>query len=148
MKLKIDLLITAVFFAAAAATAAELPTLPLTLKTHKITAEVAATPSERELGLMNRFSLRADQGMLFVFDRPQMVAMWMKNTYMPLSVAFIDREGKILNIEDMQPQTETTHVSAGLVLYALEMRKGWFKERGVAPGTKIEGLEKAPRASN
>jgi len=130
---------------ALAANAAELPTIPLTINKHAITVEVASTQPERETGLMNRFSLRADQGMLFVFDGPQPVVMWMKNTYAPLSVAFMDSTGKILNIEDMQPQTLETHPSAGPALYALEMRKGWFKERGIKAGAKVEGLDKAPR---
>jgi hypothetical protein len=130
------------------AVAAELPTLALTIKAQHIDAEVAATRETRERGLMERFSLRPDRGMLFVFAQPQRIAMWMKNTYVPLSVAFIDRDGTILNIAEMQPQTETVHPSTGAALYALEMRAGWFKERGVGPGAKIEGLEKAPKGSD
>jgi uncharacterized membrane protein (UPF0127 family) len=130
------------------ALAADLPTLALTIRSQHINVEVAATRETREHGLMQRFSLRPDQGMLFVFTQPQPIAMWMKNTYIPLSVAFIDGDGKILNIEDMQPQTETTHPSSGAALYALEMRLGWFKQHGIGPGVKIEGLEKAPKAVN
>jgi uncharacterized protein len=130
------------------AVAAEPPTLALTIKSQQVDVEVAATSQSRERGLMERFSLRSDHGMLFVFARPQPVAMWMKNTYIPLSVAFIDRDGYILNIAEMQPQTETAHPSTGAALYALEMRAGWFKQRGVGPGAKIEGLEKAPKGSD
>jgi uncharacterized membrane protein (UPF0127 family) len=96
---------------------------------------------------MYRFSLQPDHGMLFVFAKPQVLAFWMKNTYVPLSIAFIDSEGRILNIEDMAPQTETTHPSRGAALYALEMKKGWFVQHGIAPGDRVEGLQKSPRAA-
>jgi uncharacterized membrane protein (UPF0127 family) len=120
--------------------AAGTPTVPLTIDGHKLTAEVAATPEQRAVGLMNRFSLRPDNGMLFVFERPEPLSFWMKNTFIPLSIAFLDDQGRILNIEDMAPQTETTHWSRGAGLYALEMRKGWFAERGVKAGDRVEGL--------
>jgi uncharacterized membrane protein (UPF0127 family) len=123
-----------------AARAAGLPTVALTINGHKLTAEVAATPEERATGLMNRFSLRPDNGMLFVFERPEPLSFWMKNTFIPLSIAFLDADGRILNIEDMAPQTETTHWSKGPALYALEMRKGWFAERGLKSGDRVEGL--------
>lgn len=126
--------------------AAQLSTLPVTIKNQKITVEVAVSEAERQHGLMNRFSLRKGQGRLFVFARPLPLVFWMRNTYIPLSVAFIDREGQILNVADMEPQTETKHPSAGTALYALEMRPGWFKDRGITPGAKVEGLEKAPKA--
>ena len=120
--------------------AAGLPTVALTINGHKVTAEIAATPGERATGLMNRFSLRPDNGMLFIFERPEPLSFWMKNTFIPLSIAFLDTDGRILNIEDMAPQTETTHWSKGPALYALEMRKGWFMERGVKPGDRVDGL--------
>jgi uncharacterized protein len=124
----------------------ELPTIELRISGHPLAAEVAATTSTRTFGLMNRFSLKPDHGMLFVFDAPQPLAFWMKNTYVPLSIAFISADGRILNIEDMAPQTETTHPSRGLALYALEMKKGWFADRGIRPGDRVEGLGSAPRA--
>jgi len=71
------------------------------------------------------------------------LSFWMKNTYIPLSIAFIDSEGRILNIEDMAPQTETTHWSKGPGLYALEMRKGWFAEHGIKAGDQMHGLKEA-----
>jgi uncharacterized membrane protein (UPF0127 family) len=108
------------------ASAATLPTVTLSVNGNKITAEVASTPEERATGLMNRFSMPRDNGMLFVFQRPEPLGFWMKNTYIPLSIAFLDSDGRILNIEDMAPQTEITHWSRGPGLYALEMRKGWF----------------------
>lgn len=126
--------------------AAELPTVELAIKGHRLVAEVAATDSTRMTGLMNRFSLQPDRGMLFVFSAAQPQAFWMKNTYVPLSIAFIGSDGTILNIEDMAPLTETTHPSRGLALYALEMKKGWFDQRGIRSGDSVAGLEKAPRA--
>jgi hypothetical protein len=126
---------------ATARAASPLPTVTLTIKGHKLTAEVAANPEVRATGLMHRFSLRPDSGMLFVFERSEPQAFWMKNTFIPLSIAFIDAEGRIVNIEDMAPQTENSHRSRGPVLYALEMRKGWFAERGIRAGDRVEGIE-------
>jgi uncharacterized membrane protein (UPF0127 family) len=138
------LLVTTIGFGPA--TAAELPTIVLSIKGHKLTAEIAATNETRMTGLMHRFSLKPDHGMLFVFREPQQQAFWMKNTYVALSIAYIDDKGRIVNIEDMAPQTENTHPSNGPAFYALEMKKGWFKERGIEAGATVEGLNKAPRA--
>jgi uncharacterized protein len=124
----------------------DLPTVQLSIKGHGLVAEVAATTPTRTVGLMRRFSLKPDHGMLFVFDAPQPLAFWMKNTFVPLSIAFIGADGRILNIDDMAPQTETTHPSRGPALYALEMKKGWFAERGIVAGYRVEGVDKAPRA--
>jgi uncharacterized protein len=126
--------------------AAELPTIDLTIAGHRLVAEVAATNDTRTTGLMNRFSLKPDHGMLFVFVAPQPLAFWMHDTYVPLSIAFIGADGRILNIEDMAPRTDDTHPSRGLALYALEMKKGWFADRGVNTGDPVQGLEKAPKA--
>jgi uncharacterized protein len=143
-------LLTACSFAMAMAlsgspSAEDLPTVQLSIKGHRLVAETATTTATRTIGLMHRFSLKPDHGMLFVFDAPQPLAFWMKNTFVPLSIAFIGVDGKILNIEDMAPRTETTHPSQGLALYALEMKKGWFAERGIVAGERVDGLEKAPR---
>jgi len=113
---------------------------------HLIRAEVADSDATRSLGLMHRASLAPNGGMLFVFDAPGAYCMWMKNTPLPLSVAFIDEAGAILNIEDMQPHTEQSHCAARPVPYALEMRQGWFGERGIRAGFRLRGLDKlAPR---
>lgn len=120
--------------------AQSLRTIPLVVGGHKIAAEVAETDEQRMKGLMYRFSLRPDQGMVFVFRQPQPLGFWMKNTFVPLSIAFIDSSGRILNIEDMAPQTESSHPSRGPALYALEMRKGWFRDHGVQPGDRVDGL--------
>jgi uncharacterized membrane protein (UPF0127 family) len=122
------------------AAGAELPVRSLTIGKHKLVAEVATTPDQRSTGLMYRFSLRPDHGMLFVFERPERLSFWMRNTFIPLSIAFIGADGRIVNIEDMVPQTETSHWSRGPALYALEMRKGWFAERGIREGDAVEGL--------
>jgi uncharacterized protein len=124
----------------------DLPTVQLSINGHRLVAELASTTETRTTGLMHRFSLKPDHGMLFVFSEPQPLAFWMKNTFVPLSIAFIGADGRILNIDDMAPQTENTHPSRGLALYALEMKKGWFSERAIAAGDRLGGLEKAPKA--
>ena len=112
----------------------------LTIDGKKIQVEVAQTEQERQRGLMHRKSLGKNNGMLFVFGAPAQSCMWMKNTFIPLSVAFIDHAGRIVNMEDMQPQTTVSHCSKGLVWYALEMNKGWFSKNRIQPGTLIRGL--------
>lgn len=116
------------------------PVVSLTAGMHVIKAEVAATAAEREQGLMFREKLAINEGMLFIFPAPAGVCMWMKNTLLPLSVAFIDENGKIINIEDMKPQTTDSHCAKKLVRYALEMNRGWFKQKNIKPGSVIEGL--------
>lgn len=123
---------------------AQQPALPMTRLNagiHVIQAEVASTVGTRAQGLMQRKSMAQGAGMLFVFDEPAAHCMWMKNTLIPLSVAFIDERGQIANIADMQPLDETTHCALRPVRYALEMNQGWFKKRGISPGTLIQGLE-------
>jgi uncharacterized membrane protein (UPF0127 family) len=122
---------------------ADLPEVALTIGGHKLTAEVASNDAHRSTGLMHRRMLPENRGMLFVFPDVAMHAMWMMNTFVPLSVAFIDREGTIINIADMQPQTQNTHSAAKPAKYALEMNLGWFAKRGIKAGARIEGLEKA-----
>jgi uncharacterized protein len=126
--------------------AADLPTMDLSIAGHRLVAEIAATTDTRTVGLMNRFSLKPDHGMLFVFPAPQPLTFWMRNTYVPLSIAFIAADGRILNIEDMAPRTDDTHPSRGIALYALEMKKGWFADHKINAGDQVQGLEKAPKA--
>ena len=94
---------------------------------------------------MFRKALARNDGMLFVFDEPAYHAMWMKNTLIPLSVAFIDRDGVILNILDMEPQTLDSHQAAGPATYAIETNKGWYAEHQVKAGDRVTGLPRAPR---
>jgi len=122
-----------------------LPVTKIQVGTHAVNAEVASTPEQRTIGLMYRFSLPADRGMLFVFPAPAQQGFWMRNTYIPLSIAYLDAEGRILNVEDMAPLDESSHPSRGPALYALEMRKGWFAERNLGPGTRITGLPPAAK---
>ncbi len=123
---------------------AEAPTLELSVGLYRIQAEVAATQKMRMTGLMHRTEMAAGAGMLFVFTEKQKHCMWMRNTLIPLSVAFIDEQGVIINIEDMQPQTDAAHCAGGPARYALETNAGWFAVRKIAAGTRIAGLERAP----
>lgn len=122
-----------------------LPVTKIRVGGHAVDAEVASTPPERQVGLMYRFSLPADRGMLFVFAESQPLSFWMRNTYVPLSIAYIDAQGRILNIEELVPQDERSKWSAGPALYALEMRKGWFAQKGIRPGAKVDGLPPASK---
>ncbi len=146
LKLLRPLLVLILAAAALAVTAAraQMPEITLTISGHKLTAEVAATDPERMQGLMHRRMMPEHRGMVFVFTSVSRHAMWMENTFIPLSVAFIDSDGIITNIEDMKPHTRDTHPAVKPVRYALEMNLGWFAKRGIKPGAKIEGLEKAP----
>ena len=124
--------------------AQQLPVLTLKAGMHLIHAEVAHTPDTRSRGLMFRESLGANQGMLFVFEGAGRHCMWMRNTLIPLSVAFFSADGTIVNIADMQPRSEQTHCAVREVQHALEMDKGWFAARGIKAGSRILGIEKAP----
>ena len=135
-------LIATALLAASAAAHAELPVVQLSAGMHLIKAEVAADFSTRAQGLMYRKSLPPNGGMLFIFDDASIQCMWMKNTLIPLSVAFLDEQGTILNIEDMQPQTEESHCARGPAPLALEMARGWFAQRGIKPGMKLGGLDR------
>ena len=121
-----------------------LPVIELTAGFHRIEAEVAATQETRQVGLMHRKSMPQHQGMLFVFPQQNTHCMWMRNTLLPLSVAFLDDNGVVINVEDMQPQTEDSHCARRPARFALEMNLGWFRKRGIGPGAKLEGLDKAP----
>jgi uncharacterized membrane protein (UPF0127 family) len=103
-------------------------------------AEVADTPSLQQKGLMFRESLAKDHGMVFVFSKPERYCMWMKNTPLPLSVAFIDAAGRIVNVEAMQPLTENSHCAGAPVPYALEMEQGWFRKKNITVGDRVLGL--------
>ncbi len=117
-----------------------LPTTELSAGIHTIRAEIAATDESRRTGLMFRESMKPTDGMLFVFDAPDQQCFWMRNTLIPLSIAFIRDDGTISNIADMVPMSTDTHCSRGAVRYGLEMNQGWFSERGIVAGDKINGL--------
>ena len=122
------------------ALAQQLPVAQLNAGMHLIHAEVVSDMATRAQGLMHRKALAQNAGMLFVFDDHAVHCMWMKNTLIPLSVAFIDDRGTIVNIADMEPHSEASHCAAQPVRYALEMNRGWFAMRGIKPGTRLGGV--------
>ncbi|UCV12435.1 DUF192 domain-containing protein [Dechloromonas denitrificans] len=138
-------LLAAGLLSGAALAQSSMPVMELTTGFHRIEAEVAANDQNRQVGLMNRKSMPQQHGMLFVFAQNNTHCMWMRNTLLPLSVAFVDADGYIINIEDMQPQTEDNHCARKPARYALEMNLGWFAQRGIKPGSKLNGIDKAPR---
>ena len=125
---------------------AETSLVPLEISGNPLIAEVANTAEAREQGLMYRKHMRGNHGMLFVYPEPGVHAMWMKNTSVPLSIAFLDEQGIIINIEDMMPFSEEQHQAGAPAKFALEMPIGWFSKREIKPGAKVEGLSQAPSA--
>lgn len=122
----------------------QLPLLELFAGMHRVEAEVAATSESRQTGMMQRTIMAQQRGMLFVFPEVAAHCMWMRNTLLPLSVAFLDEKGRIINIEDMQPKTDQNHCASKPARYALEMNLGWFRSRGLGAGFAITGIDKAP----
>lgn len=133
-------LLAALSLAAAPALAQPNPVAELSAGMYRIRAEVVAEPGARALGLMHRKSLAQNAGMLFIFDDHGIHCMWMRNTLIPLSVAFVDDRGTIVNIADMEPHSEASHCAAQPVKYALEMNRGWFAARGIKPGARLGGV--------
>ena len=120
--------------------AGQFPTVQLSAGMYLIKAEVAANEADREQGLMYRTTMPANAGMLFVFEQRAGHCFWMKNTDLPLSIAFLAEDGKIVNIQYIAPQTEDNHCPRAAVRYALEMNQGLFKSKHIGPGDKISGL--------
>ncbi|MBS0465967.1 MAG: DUF192 domain-containing protein [Proteobacteria bacterium] len=117
----------------------------LTAGMHRIEAQVAASPQERQIGLMFRRDMPQHEGMLFVFEQPATQCFWMKNTPLPLTAAFVGDDGSIVNLADMQPLSEDSHCSAKPVRYVLEMNQGWFARRGIKAGSKLGGAVFQPK---
>ena len=117
----------------------KLPSIRLNAGIHNIQAEVAQSPDERSTGLMFRKEMGTNEGMLFAFEQPAQQCFWMKNTLLPLSIAFIADDGSIVNIDHMKPQTLESHCSTQPVRFVLEMNEGWFDKRGIKPGAKLRG---------
>ena len=132
-------LLCVVALAAAQESAQKLDPVRLNAGIHNITAELAWTPQQREIGLMFRTAMPANDGMLFVFEQPAKQCFWMRNTLIPLSVAFIEDDGTVVNIDDMKPQTLDSHCSAKPVRFVLEMNEGWFAKRGIKAGSRLRG---------
>jgi uncharacterized membrane protein (UPF0127 family) len=126
------------------AVAQQFPVMSLNAGIHVVQAEVAATNENRMQGLMFRKSLGQNNGMLFVFPEEGQHCMWMKNTLLPLSVAFMDSKGVIVSIHDMDPQSEVSHCAAAPARFALEMNRGWFRSKGISSGARISGTDRAP----
>jgi uncharacterized membrane protein (UPF0127 family) len=122
-----------------------LPQVELNVGIHLIHAELAATDANRMLGLMYRRELAPNHGMLFLFDEAAAHCMWMRNTYLPLSVAFLDASGAVINVEEMKAQTDDSHCATRPARYALEMSAQWFGQHGVRPGTLIQGVVQDPK---
>ena len=135
--LVILLLLPCLVFAQTAAQS--LPSIPLHFGMHNIKAEVARSLNERATGLMHRSSMATHEGMLFIFEESDIQCFWMKNTLIPLSVAFLSDGGEIVNIDDMKPHSLESHCSIQPVRYVLEMNQGWFDKRGIKAGNRIEG---------
>lgn len=141
MKILLSLLAAlAVSAAAAQEPQMNLPRVRLSAGMHQIDAQVALTPEQRATGLMHRKEMPQHEGMLFVFEQPSQQCFWMKNTLLPLSIAFLADDGTVVNLAEMKPQTLDSHCSAKPVRYVLEMNKGWFARKGVKPGMKIANL--------
>jgi len=117
----------------------DLPRTKLSAGMYLIDTQVAATPAQREIGLMHRSAMPQGEGMLFVFERPGEQCFWMKNTLLPLTAAFVADDGTIVNLEDMKPQTLDSHCSKKPVRYVLEMNQGWFEKKGIKAGIKLGG---------
>ncbi len=135
-------LLACLALASGIAAAQQLPRTELSAGMHLIRAEVADNFVTRMQGLMHRPAMGANEGMLFVFDDAGIQCMWMKNTLIPLSVAYIADDGSIVNIEDMKPHSEDSHCAKKPVRFALEMNVGWFASKGLRPGARLRGLEK------
>jgi len=106
---------------------------------HLLDVQLAQTPLQRQTGLMWRKEMPAHEGMLFVFEQPAVQCFWMRNTLIPLSTAFLEDDGRIVNIADMKPLRDDSHCSAKPVRYVLEMNQGWFAKRNIQPGFRITG---------
>jgi uncharacterized membrane protein (UPF0127 family) len=117
----------------------DLPRVKLTAGMHRIDAQVAQTNEQRQTGLMHRREMPQHEGMLFIFEQPTKQCFWMKNTLLPLSIAFIGDDGTIANIEEMKPQSLDSHCSTKPVRYVLEMNTGWFAKKGIKAGAKVAG---------
>ena len=117
----------------------QLPAIRLSTGMHVLQVMVAQTPEQLSTGLMFRKTMGTNDGMLFVFDEPRQQCFWMKNTLLPLSIAFIDDTGTVANVDDMKPQTLDSHCSTKPVRFVLEMNAGWFDKRGIKAGSKFQG---------
>ncbi len=122
----------------------DLPRTTLTAGMHRIDAQLATTPLQRQVGLMHRQDMPQHEGMLFVFEHPSVQCFWMRNTLIPLTAAFVQDDGTIVNLVDMKPRDDTSHCSTRPVRYVLEMNQGWFATRGLKAGNRLKGAAFQP----
>ena len=141
IKIAILLLLSLVLRIGLAQDAAQprLPTTALTAGMHVIQAELASTPTQQMVGMMHRHTMGANEGMLFVYDEPAAHCFWMRNTLLPLTIAFIGDDGRIVHLADMKPLDESSHCTPVPVRFALEMNQGWFAKRGMKKGDRLRG---------
>lgn len=117
----------------------DLPRVELQIGMHRIDTQIAAQPDERSTGLMFRKDMPQHEGMMFIFEQAHVQCFWMKNTLLPLTAAFIDDSGTIVNLADMKPQTTDSHCSQKPVRFVLEMNQGWFARKGIKAGARLSG---------
>jgi uncharacterized protein len=117
----------------------DLPRVELQIGMHRIDTQIAAQPEERSTGLMFRKDMPQHEGMIFIFEQPTVQCFWMKNTLLPLTAAFVDDSGTIVNLADMKPQTTDSHCSQKPVRFVLEMNQGWFARKGIKAGARLVG---------
>ncbi|MCA3238733.1 MAG: DUF192 domain-containing protein [Curvibacter sp.] len=123
----------------------QLPRITLTAGMHLIQAQIASNHEQRATGLMFRTEMPTNEGMLFIFEQSSVQCFWMRNTYLPLTAAFIADDGSIVNLADMQARSDQSYCSARPVRYVLEMHQGWFAKRGLKAGSRIGGSPFEPR---
>ena len=145
LRCAVALLLSVAGVAMAQAPQLDLPRVRLTAGMHQIDAQVAQSFEQRSIGLMWRREMPQHEGMLFIFEQPAVHCFWMKNTLLPLTAAFIDDSGTIVNLADMKPQTTESHCAAQPVRFVLEMNQGWFARKGLKPGARLQGAPFTPR---
>ena len=147
LPLLLSVFLSALPLSAAPKPQTDLPKTTLSLGTNSLNAQIAADDASRERGLMSRTNLGDNEAMVFVFPRPHPVTFWMKDTPIPLSIAYVGRSGMIFEIHDMKPFDETPIPSASsAVVYAIEVPQGWFEKHGVLAGSTVGGLPSASLA--
>ena len=117
----------------------DLPRVKLQAAMHQIVAQIALTPEQRQIGLMFRAQMPQHEGMLFAFEQPTVQCFWMKNTLLPLTAAFVEDDGTIVNLADMKPNTTDSHCSVKPVRFVLEMNQGWFARKAIKAGFRLTG---------
>ncbi len=116
---------------------AGLPIVKIDIGGETVKAEIARSIDEQSRGLMYRREMGKNEGMIFVYEQERVLSFWMRNTFIPLDIAYIKADGTIATIKQMQPLNESSHSSRIKVMYALELNQGWFAEHGIKEGSKV-----------